>query len=144
LYREAGLAEDQTIAHWNECKAGGVRPIALKAKLQDVMNRHVGLERDEQNLLQGLAAVRELRHDLLPKVTTVAIRRFCYEVQEAYEVRGMIELAELVILSALERKESRGHHFRLDYPQTDSTARHTCIQMADGKPRLSLIPVVRR
>ena len=100
LYREVVLAEYQTISHWKECKAEGVRPIALKAKLQDAMNRYVGLERDEQNLLKGLAAVRELRCDMMPRVTTVAIRRFCYEVQEAYEVRGMIDLAELVILSA--------------------------------------------
>ena len=49
----------------------------------------------------------------------------------------MIELAELVILSALQRKESRGHHFRLDYPQTDSAAQHTSIQMVDGKHQLS-------
>jgi succinate dehydrogenase/fumarate reductase flavoprotein subunit len=143
LFRECFLAEYQTISQWNECKADAVRPIALKARLQDAMNRHVGLERDEPNLLEGLAAVRELRCDLLPKLTTAAIRRFCYEVQEAYEVRGMIDLAELVILSALQRKESRGHHFRLDYPRTDSTAQHTCLQMVDGKPQLSLIPVVR-
>jgi fumarate reductase (CoM/CoB) subunit A len=143
LYREVVLAEYQTISQWKECKAECVRPIALKAKLQDVMNRYVGLERDEQNLLKGLAAVRELRYNLMPRVTTVAIRHFCYEVQEAYEVRGMIDLAELVILSALQRKESRGHHFRLDYPQTDSAAQHTSIKMVDGKQQLSLVPVTR-
>jgi succinate dehydrogenase / fumarate reductase flavoprotein subunit len=143
VYREVVLAEYQTISRWKECKAEGVRPIALKAKLQDVMNRYVGLERDEKNLLKGLAAVRELRCDMMPRVTTVAIRHFCYEVQEAYEVRGMIDLAELVILSALQRKESRGHHFRLDYPQTDSAAQHTSIQMVDGKQQLSLVPVTR-
>lgn len=143
LYREVVLTEYQTISHWKECKAEGVRPNALKAKLQDVMNRYVGLERDEKNLLKGLAAVRELRCDMLPRVTTVAIRRFCYEVQEAYEVRGMIDLAELVILSALQRKESRGHHFRLDYPRTDTAAQHTSIQMVDGKQQLSLVPVTR-
>jgi len=49
-----------------------------------------------------------------------------------------------VILSALHRKESRGHHFRLDYPQTGSVAQHTSIQMVGGKQQLSLIPVVRR
>jgi succinate dehydrogenase/fumarate reductase flavoprotein subunit len=63
-------------------------------------------------------------------------------VQEAYEVRGMIDLAELVILSALERKESRGHHFRLDYPQTDATPVHTSVHLAGGKHQLSSIPVV--
>jgi succinate dehydrogenase/fumarate reductase flavoprotein subunit len=141
-YRDAVLAEYDTIGRWKEKKADGIRPIELKMKLQAVMDRYVGLERDEAHLLQGLAAVRDLRAIALPKLSTVAIRRFCYEVQEAYEVRGMIDLAELVILSALERKESRGHHFRLDYPQTNPTPMHTFIQMVDGKHQVGSIPVV--
>ena len=106
------------------------------------MDRYVGLERDEAHLLQGLASVRELRETALPRLSTVPIRHFCYEVQEAYEVRGMIDLAELVILSALERKESRGHHFRLDYPQTEATPMHTSVHLAGGKHQISSIPVV--
>jgi fumarate reductase (CoM/CoB) subunit A len=144
LYRDAVLAEYRTISDWKECKADGVRPIALKAKLQEVMNCYVGLERNEQNLLKGLAAVRELLCNSMPKLMTFAVRRFCYEVQEAYEVRGMLKLAELVILSAVQRKESRGHHFRVDYPETDPVAQHTLIQTVDGKQRLEFIPVVRR
>jgi succinate dehydrogenase/fumarate reductase flavoprotein subunit len=141
-YRDAILAEYDTICRWKEKKADGIRPIELKMKLQAVMDRYVGLERDEAHLLEGLAAVRDLRDAALPRLSTVAIRRFCYEVQEGYEVRGMIELAELVILSALERKESRGHHFRLDYPQTHATPMHTAIQLANGKHQISSTPVV--
>lgn len=141
-YRDAVLAEYDTICRWKEKKSEAIRPIELKTKLQAVMDRYVGLERDEARLLQGLAAVRDLRETALPRLSTVPIRRFCYEVQEAYEVRGMIDLAELVILSALERKESRGHHFRLDYPQTDATPVHTSVRLAGGKHQISSIPVV--
>ena len=140
-YRDAILAEYDTMERWKEKKAEGLRPIELKMKLQAAMERYVGLERDEARLLQGLAAIRDLRTAALPKLTTVPIRRFCYEVQEAYEVRGMLDLAELLILSALERKESRGHHFRLDYPQTHSTPMHTSIQLVGGKHQVGSIPV---
>jgi succinate dehydrogenase/fumarate reductase flavoprotein subunit len=140
-YRDAVLAEYDTMERWKEKKAEGLRPIELKMKLQAVMDRFVGLERDEARLRQGLAAIRDLRTAALPKLTTVPIRRFCYEVQEAYEVRGMLDLAELVILSALERKESRGHHFRLDYPQTNPTPMHTSMQLVGGKHQIGSIPV---
>jgi succinate dehydrogenase/fumarate reductase flavoprotein subunit len=140
-YRDAILTEYDTIERWKEKKAEGLRPIELKMKLQAVMDRYVGLERDDTRLRQGLAAIRDLRTAALPKLTTVPIRRFCYEVQEAYEVRGMLDLAELVILSALERKESRGHHFRLDYPQTSPTPVHTSIQLVGGKHQIGSIPV---
>ena len=77
-------------------------------------------------------------------MTVTPIRRFCYEVQEAYEVRGMVDLAEIVILSALARKESRGHHLRLDYPQTDPVPVHTSVQFIDSQHQVSLIPVAKR
>ncbi len=142
-YETDVLSEYKTIGRWKEDKGKGVRPVELKARLQALMDRYVGLERDEQNLTRGLAEVRELRAEILPRLTVVPIRRFCYEVQEAYEVRGMMDLAEIVILSALERKETRGHHYRLDYPQTDRTPYHTSIRLINGAHEVTRIPVAQ-
>jgi len=138
------LAEYATIISWKETKTDGVRPIEIKAKLQALMDEYVGLEREETSLVKGLAALQLLRTDVLPKMTVTPIRRFCYEVQEAYEIRGMVDLAEIVILSALARKESRGHHLRLDYPQTDPVPVHTSVQFIDSQHQVSLIPVAKR
>jgi fumarate reductase (CoM/CoB) subunit A len=137
------LIEYQTINGWRATKDKGIRPIELKSKLQAVMAEYVGLERDEQSLNHGLAEVRKLRREVLPLLTVLPIRRFCYEVQEAYEIRGMLDLAEIVILSALERKETRGHHYRLDYPQTDKTPYHTSIRLVEGEHRIATIPVTK-
>lgn len=107
------------------------------------MDQHVGMERDAQGLSRGLAEVRKLREKFLPYLAVTPIRRFCYEVQEAYEVRGMLDLAEMVILSARARKETRGHHYRPDYPHTEENPFHTLIRFMSGKHRITQIPVMR-
>ena len=142
-YETEVLSEYKTMNTWKANKNKGLRPIELKARLQAVMAQYVGLERDRQSLDNGLAEVRKLRRDGLPLLTVLPVRRFCYEIQEAYEIRGMLDLAEIVILSALERKESRGHHYRLDYPQTDKTPYHTSIQFQGGEHKLTTIPVTK-
>jgi succinate dehydrogenase/fumarate reductase flavoprotein subunit len=142
-YEARVLEEYKNIRHWKEAKGDVLRPIALKSKLQAVVDRYAGLERDEKGLSRALEEVRKLRAEALPNLSISPIRRFCYEVQEAYEVRGMMDLAELVILSALERRETRGHHFRLDYPETLEVPYHTSIRFLDGTPQLSQIPVTK-
>jgi len=137
------LSEYRSMAGWEAGKGAGVRPIELKEALQALMDRHVGLERDEAGLQHALAAVRTLRSERLPRLTVVAGRRFCYEMQEAYEVRGMLDLAEIVILSALERRESRGHHIRTDYPERAVTPIHTAIRWANDTHTIGQIPVTR-
>lgn len=135
--------EYERISAWKEPKQGGLRPIKLKSMLQEVMGKYAGLDREEQGLLTGLKEIRRLRTDCLPKLQVLPNRRFCYELQEAYEVSGMLDLAELVILSALERKETRGHHFRLDYTQTDTVPMHTSISLSDGGHCVTKVPVTK-
>lgn len=140
-YEEMVLSEHRRVRDWKAAKPNGLRPIVLKEELQGVMDRYVGLERDQAGLQQALAAVRTLRGERAPALAVAAGRRFCYEVQEAYEVRGMLDLAELVILSALERKETRGHHYRTDHPDRAGVPMHTSIRFANRDHTLGQIPV---
>lgn len=137
------LEECRTIEAWRAGKADGVRPIALKEELQGLMDRRVGLERDAAGLEEALEGIRELRCERLPRLAVSGSRRFCYEVQEAYEVRGMLDLAEIVVLSALARKETRGHHFRTDHPERGSVPMHTAIRWSGGSHVLGEIPVAK-
>ncbi len=142
-YEAEVLEEYRNIRRWKKAEGNTVRPIELKARLQAAMDRYAGLERDAAGLSRGLEEIRSLRAESLPRISVADIRRFCYEVQEAYEVKGMLDLAELVILSALERKETRGHHFRVDYPETTSVPFHTFIRRINGKDEVSRIPVAK-
>ena len=142
-YKTVVTNEYQTMSQWKKSKANGIRPIDLKSKLQSVMDQYVGMERDAGGLSKGLSEVRRLREEFLPSLVVTPIRRFCYEVQEAYEVRGMLDLAEMVILSARARKETRGHHYRLDFPQTDKEPYHTFIRWVNGRHKITQIPVTK-
>ena len=67
------------------------------------------------------------------------------EVQEYYsehrvsndllELRNLVLVAELIISSALQRKESRGLHFNLDHPQTDAVAKNTLLNPRKTSPK---------
>lgn len=82
----------------------------LKLKLRKLMTEKVGIVRNERNLKEAMQQVIEMKEQISNKV---------YETMEQWEFANMLTLAELVIKSALIRTESRGAHYRTDYPETD-------------------------
>jgi len=135
--------EVQRIESWIENR-GGIRPRKLKRKLKQVMGGYVGWEREASGLKKGLALLEELRSRYLTKLNVQGISRYCYEIREAYEVCFMFQLAELVILSSLEREESRGHHLRLDFPGLHPTPYHTLVSGEEGAVRVCREPVEKK
>jgi L-aspartate oxidase len=85
--------------------------------LRDAMARHVGLERDAAGLTRALATIG-------------AIERASGGEPALLNV---IAATKLVTAAALARKESRGAHFRLDYPQTESVGQRTFFTLADAE-----------
>lgn len=83
----------------------------LHVKLKRVMFAHAGLVRDAESMKTGVDAIHALRRRLFAvgPVSLADLRQFC-------EVRNMIDVGEAVTRAALYREESRGAHFRLDYP----------------------------
>ncbi len=79
----------------------------LIAKIKDTMWRNVGIIRDEKHLI-------EANMDILSIEKQFPYKNKCQNVRE-YELRNLIEIAKTIINSALNRKESRGAHFRSDY-----------------------------
>ena len=83
--------------------------------LQQVMKDYAGVIRSESMLQGGLHHLRRLRQ----KVGTSLKAENRWEATRCLEVLNLYDLGELVFLAALERKESRGEHRRVDYPYTD-------------------------
>ncbi|MDY6973011.1 MAG: FAD-binding protein [Thermodesulfobacteriota bacterium] len=99
-------------------RRGKNRPIQVKNELQKVMWDCVGPARNESKLKNGiesLLSIREKAKDL----NISRARKYNTELIDAIELGFMIPVSLSIAQSALERKESRGAHVRLDYPQRD-------------------------
>lgn len=96
---------------------------SLKAELQDIMWDYVGILRDESSLKVADKKLQALK-------LKFPVGAKCFNKYE-YEFKNMLVNAQLIINSALKRKESRGAHFRTDYPETNELAEHNC--MAKGE-----------
>ena len=122
-----------------------IRPFQLARKLKSVMEQNVGYKRSADSLASALDDVRRLRAEELPRVQAATMDRYNYEWQEALELENMLDVAEAVVLSADLRKESRGHHFRTDFPEDrEEWLQHTTARRnTQGTLELETAPVVR-
>lgn len=101
------------------------------AKLRDCMQRlmteKVSVFRDEASLTQALGELQTLKRHFKNIGLTNKSHIFNMELQDAFELGNMLSLAEVIVTSALARKESRGAHFRSDYLERNDKEwfRHT-------------------
>ncbi|KQX70001.1 succinate dehydrogenase flavoprotein subunit [Angustibacter sp. Root456] len=127
----------------------GERVAAVRKALQETMDRNAQVFRTEASLKQALTDIQGLKE----RYRTVSVqdkgKRFNTDLLEAVELGFLLDLAEVIVVGALERKESRGGHFREDYPNRDDVnfMRHTMAyreQTAEGpQVRLDYKPVVQ-
>ena len=111
--------------------------------LQALMWDKVGLMRTEDGLTEALGEIRAMSA-ALPDLTLARGARFNSVVEEWFELRGALQCAEAVTLSALNRRESRGAHQRLDYVQTDpSFERNQVVRLRDGRLESEWVALTR-
>ncbi|OIJ91230.1 succinate dehydrogenase flavoprotein subunit [Streptomyces colonosanans] len=129
---------------------GTERVAELRRELQETMDANVMVFRTEQTIKTAVEKIAELRE----RYKNVAIqdkgKRFNTDLLEAVELGNLLDLAEVMAVSALARKESRGGHYREDYPSRDDVnfMRHTMAYREVGDDgtesiRLDYKPVVQ-
>jgi succinate dehydrogenase / fumarate reductase flavoprotein subunit len=108
---------------------GGECIAILRENMQWLMNEQCSVFRNGQALKQTLLLIRQLKKRALNVCLTNKSRIFNYELQEALELNNMLRIAEIIVYSALQRKESRGAHFRNDYPERNDEEwlKHTFV-----------------
>jgi fumarate reductase (CoM/CoB) subunit A len=101
-------------------RAEGVRPIEVKRRVQKLMWDHVGLVRTAAKLEETLRAFTDLRQNVLPQLRVTGKSRILNrEWMESLELENMLDLAEAMAATSLQRTESRGAFYRTDFPAQD-------------------------
>lgn len=115
--------EVNDIASWVLAPFGrgsnGENPFALQEQLQEMMQDLVGIVRNENDLLTSLDKLKELE-TRAANVGCNGNRGYNPGWHTAIELNHMLTVAKAIAISAKERKESRGGHFREDYPEKSS------------------------
>ena len=122
---------------------GSERIAILRENMQQLMTEQCSVFRNGQALKQTLLAIRQLKKRALNVGLTNKSKVFNYELQEALELNNMLRIAEVIVYSALQRKESRGAHFRSDYPERNDEEwlKHTFVSETSTGLKESYKPI---
>src|SRR3989454_981001 len=122
---------------------GGERPWQVREELGKVLASHLGLERTKDRMIEALVAVQAIKARAARVRLDDRGRVFNTDLITALELGSLVDLAETVVAGALARKESRGAHYRADFPKRDDAnwLKHTLSYYAAGGPRLENAPV---
>jgi len=125
-----------------ESVMGGKDPSSvpsIRTQLKELMTRSFGIFRESQTMKSGLERLREL--SILYKGISVSDteKDFNQAVVRYNELGSMLVVANAVAIGALAREESRGSHFRTDFPKRDDSRflKHSVTSMVDGELNLS-------
>lgn len=89
----------------------------IRKSMQSIMMDYGSVFRDDEGLKKGIQEIRDLKERYQEVGVLNSRKAFNYELMETIELGHQLDLAEVILLSALQRKESRGAHWRKDFPQ---------------------------
>ncbi len=126
-------------------KDGPESPYQIKRELNRTMDNKVGVFRDKQNLEEALHTIKELKKRYRNIHVKDKSLTYNTDLMMAFELKNLLDMAEVVTEGALRREESRGAHFRRDFPKRDDEnwLKHTLAYYDPDKdaPRFDYKPV---
>jgi succinate dehydrogenase / fumarate reductase flavoprotein subunit len=124
-------------------RSGGRRVSEIRDELGTMMNEKVAVFRDEAGLTEAHQIVRRLKEEALDAEIDDRGTVFNQDVLSAIELGYMLDVAECIVVAAIERKESRGAQFRTDFPDHDDEwIKHINVSQNGGDvPEISYSPV---
>jgi succinate dehydrogenase / fumarate reductase flavoprotein subunit len=122
---------------------GTESPSAIRRELRTLMDQHAGVYRTGPSMQQGLDKVHQLRQRFKNIHIEDKSRIYNTNLIQTLETENMLELAEVFLIAALAREESRGGHSRTDFPVRDDVKflAHSMVYYTGGTPRLEYKPV---
>jgi succinate dehydrogenase / fumarate reductase flavoprotein subunit len=115
----------------------------IKNQLAQLMVDKAGIYRTEKELLEGKAKLQELKQRVKNLAPVSQDKRFNFDFIFAMELQGNLEISEAIFEAAIVRQESRGAHFRRDFPKRDDLnwLKHTLVNWSPEGPKLCSEPV---
>lgn len=116
----------------------------ISNRMKRVMFEDVGVFRTEEGMKRALATLHELKERYRQVRVSDTGKIFNTELLNAWELGNLLDVAEVITISALNRTESRGGHAREDYPNRDDAnwLKHTLVWQRDGRFEIGYKPVV--
>ena len=115
----------------------------VRKKMQSVMMDYGSVFRDEEGLKKGIEEIQTLKERYHDIALLNKGKAFNYELMEAIELGHQLNLSEVILLSALHRRESRGAHYREDFPSRADRyfLKHTLVFQTPKGPEVRYKPV---
>jgi succinate dehydrogenase / fumarate reductase flavoprotein subunit len=123
--------------------SSGENPYSVQRDLQEVMQHNVGIVRDEGEMRSALDQLKTF-WDRAARAGITGNRDFNPGWHTALDLKNLLIVSEAITRAALERKESRGAHFREDYPEKDDAfgkVNTVISQATDGSMQVRLEPL---
>lgn len=136
--------EEKRIRDMLDRPANGDRIAKIRLDMGTAMNEHLGVYREESGMKEALNTIRGLKERYNSVPVEDKGHTFNTDLVFALELGFLLDCAETIVLSALERKDSRGAHTRTDYPNRDDQnwLKHVAVTKTDDGPQISHLPVV--
>jgi succinate dehydrogenase / fumarate reductase flavoprotein subunit len=136
---ERALKKEQEMLDQMQKANGTENPYSLNAELNKLMPLKAGLFRDEKLMSSGLQEIKALK-ERFKKIRPVSPgSSFNFDKIWTLEIKGNLDVAEALMAGGLARKESRGSHYRTDFPTRDDKnfLKHTIATFTPEGPKLS-------
>ena len=134
---DGALEVKKRIEEWGK-KDSGEKFHLMLHRLKIIMSEKVGIFRDKKDLTEALERIRVLREDYKRVYISGKCLRYSQELVNIFEFDSMLDLAEVITLGALNREETRGSHYRLDFKKRNDKdwLKHTLVTLKDEKPQI--------
>jgi succinate dehydrogenase / fumarate reductase flavoprotein subunit len=137
------LAIEQTRVQRLLAQKGSVRAWQIREELGQLMSLNLGLVRTHESMSTALSALTALTHRAASVMVQDKGRVFNSDLVQTFELQSLLDIAETIVASALARQESRGAHYRSDFPKRDDAQwlKHTLAVRTPDGPVLQYAPV---
>ncbi|OGR84649.1 MAG: succinate dehydrogenase flavoprotein subunit [Elusimicrobia bacterium RIFCSPLOWO2_01_FULL_54_10] len=138
--------ENEVLAQieWLRSNAGGEKTAVVREALQCTMMDNCGVFRTSETLQKAQGDIAELKKRFLKIQVSDKSQVFNTDMLEAMELNNLLDLAQVTVDAAFARTESRGAHYREDFPKRDDAQwmKHSFATLSAGKTDLKYKPVV--